>query len=879
MAAFLKILLALTVSGSLMALLLLALRYVLLRKMPSTAYYYLWLLVLLRFILPLPGLVQPETDAAPAIPAAVMSPDYGRPGTAPEREAIPAATLSGPVAYSEPAPGSADTSAPTTVRGAAVHIDPAAAAVTVWAAGTAASLAWYVVGYTRFSRALRRHLSAPDRYEKRVYAELAGKKHPRLRKSASVRTPMLLGIRKPLLVLPEGEYDRETLENIFRHELTHYRRHDIAYKWFAGAVLSAQWFNPLAYLIRREINVSCELSCDESVISRMDREEKQSYGETLLTLASPRPLPAAAVATSLATEKRNIKKRLEQIMYYKKTKSAVMAAILSALLLVGCGTAVGAPATEEAPAPEEAAENSHTVSVSTVDELLAAIAPDTEIILAPGTYDLSTASDYGKTVNGLYTWEEVYDGYELVLQNISGLKISGEGAVIAAIPRYANVIRCVGCEFVSFEGFTAGHSVEHGFCVGGVIRLENCRYISLDKCRLYGCGVIGLWAEGCEDLYAYDTDIYDCSYEGVDLNTCRNVELNGCRFYDYQDADTLLRFESSDSININGCEIYDSQLQRLMMPGGSTNVYFTGNSIRNCTFLSDVFALARNDAVVDACEFSDCSIITWFNGSHPVNAAGEMLNKEDMLNMVLGEPVQPAPTPELPAVSESAEGVYEVATVDEFLSAIGPDRTIVLTAELYDLSTASDYGGFGGEYYKWRENYDGPELCIVGVNDLTIRSADGAAEKHTIAAIPRYANVLYLESCENLILEGFTAGHTKEPGSCSGGVIYLQNCVNTALKSCRLYGCGILGLQTHNCDGLSVFQTEIYECSQGGVNLFLTNNAAFTDCDFHDLPEYNFQLNECENVLFNGEKLANGSYSASGSSITEYVFSDMPDRP
>ena len=49
-------LLVMTISGSVIALLLMCLRYTVLRKMPSTVYYYAWLLVLLRLALPLPGL-------------------------------------------------------------------------------------------------------------------------------------------------------------------------------------------------------------------------------------------------------------------------------------------------------------------------------------------------------------------------------------------------------------------------------------------------------------------------------------------------------------------------------------------------------------------------------------------------------------------------------------------------------------------------------------------------------------------------------------------------------------------------------------------------------------------------------------------------------
>ena len=64
-----KMLLYMTLSGSALALLLLALRYVFLRRMPSTVYYYAWLLVLLRFALPLPGLMPTQAQKAESLPA------------------------------------------------------------------------------------------------------------------------------------------------------------------------------------------------------------------------------------------------------------------------------------------------------------------------------------------------------------------------------------------------------------------------------------------------------------------------------------------------------------------------------------------------------------------------------------------------------------------------------------------------------------------------------------------------------------------------------------------------------------------------------------------------------------------------------------------
>ena len=52
-----KTILSLTLSGSALALLLLLMKALFGKKLSTTAYYYAWLVVLLRFLLPLPGLI------------------------------------------------------------------------------------------------------------------------------------------------------------------------------------------------------------------------------------------------------------------------------------------------------------------------------------------------------------------------------------------------------------------------------------------------------------------------------------------------------------------------------------------------------------------------------------------------------------------------------------------------------------------------------------------------------------------------------------------------------------------------------------------------------------------------------------------------------
>ena len=66
MELLLRTVLTLSLGGSVLALLLLLLRCLFGRRLPSAFFYYAWLIVLLRFVLPLPGLIPGPYASAPA---------------------------------------------------------------------------------------------------------------------------------------------------------------------------------------------------------------------------------------------------------------------------------------------------------------------------------------------------------------------------------------------------------------------------------------------------------------------------------------------------------------------------------------------------------------------------------------------------------------------------------------------------------------------------------------------------------------------------------------------------------------------------------------------------------------------------------------------
>ena len=43
---------------------------------------------------------------------------------------------------------------------------------------------------------------------------------------------------------------------------------DMFYKWLIQIVVCVHWFNPFVYLLEKEVNKSCELSCDEKALQK-----------------------------------------------------------------------------------------------------------------------------------------------------------------------------------------------------------------------------------------------------------------------------------------------------------------------------------------------------------------------------------------------------------------------------------------------------------------------------------------------------------------------------------------------------------------------------------------------------------------------------------
>lgn len=228
----------------------------------------------------------------------------------------------------------------------------------------------------------------------------------------------------------------------------------------------------------------------------------------------------------------------------------------------------------------------HTVTVSTMDELLAAIAPDTEIILKAGEYRMTSASDYGKGVRPYYVWEDSWDGFQLKIRGVSNLCIRGEfedsdGTVtllstLLAESRYAIVLQFSGCSNVRLEGLVVGHT-DQGECTGAVVDFNECTGASVQGCELFGCGTFGITAEDTAGIDVKDTIIHSCSYGHVEMYRCRDVQFDKCSFLETFGYIGNL-FSGCDTVRFTDCDFAFNSAGNLFMAEEGTDAV----ELKNC---------------------------------------------------------------------------------------------------------------------------------------------------------------------------------------------------------------------------------------------------------------------------------------------------------
>ena len=330
MSEFIKILLSLSVSGALLLLLILGLKPLYKNKFSKRWQYYIWIVVALRFLLP-------------------FTPDTTIVGSLFEKFDTAAITNEIPTNPNVPVPADTGNSKAEPIQTnreitTAAMREPFNKYVCLFFIWSALALVLFVrkvtvyQGFIQYIKAGNKEVS--DIKILNLLSDCEEKLNIKTRVELScnplIASPMLIGFFRPRIILPVGEWEDKELSYIFVHELIHYRQRDMFYKWLIQIVVCAHWFNPFVYLLEKEVNKSCELSCDEKVISVLDDTARREYGDTLISFLKSNNLYKSSLASVTLTEgAEQLKERLGAIMKFRE-KSKVIIAITTIFTVAAC---------------------------------------------------------------------------------------------------------------------------------------------------------------------------------------------------------------------------------------------------------------------------------------------------------------------------------------------------------------------------------------------------------------------------------------------------------------------------------------------------------------------------------------------------------------
>jgi beta-lactamase regulating signal transducer with metallopeptidase domain len=256
------------------------------RRVPPAVEHVLWLLVLVRLVLP--PIALPAPTPASSGPAVVSSGD--------------------------PSLGDELVAATTRLLGPSWSIWGAQLLLGLFLA----TLCFVVVREIRRARAVERCVrlastaDAPLARHVRAVAERLGLAAPPVRVSPEVAGPFLWSPGRPVLVLPEGAELPE--ETVLAHELAHLARRDHWTAWFELVVQGFHFWNPLFWLARRQLHRAAELACDGFVVARFPGARRAFASALVATAerASGTFVPRAAQA--IGADARDFEERLVRIL-------------------------------------------------------------------------------------------------------------------------------------------------------------------------------------------------------------------------------------------------------------------------------------------------------------------------------------------------------------------------------------------------------------------------------------------------------------------------------------------------------------------------------------------------------------------------------------
>lgn len=210
----------------------------------------------------------------------------------------------------------------------------------LWIAGAVVLTEYHLIGFLNIREWFRRY--SRHCTDEQLCAKLAAvcdaycvKTVPQIFICGNISSPMLLGYRHTILLMPDSPYTEAELTMIFCHEMQHKKSGDLWYKLLLMFVCDLYWFNPVMWLMKKLAYQDVECVCDTLVMRRLPAEEQKTYGMTVLKNMAKNRVRDIVYGTSTFTGKRAARRRLENMYTIKNRWGYLVLGTLAAAGLAG----------------------------------------------------------------------------------------------------------------------------------------------------------------------------------------------------------------------------------------------------------------------------------------------------------------------------------------------------------------------------------------------------------------------------------------------------------------------------------------------------------------------------------------------------------------
>ena len=357
------------VSSAVLAALLIGAHYLLRGKISARLQYALWLVLLVRLLLPLSvgktalsvANLLPEAEPAAVIQAepAAVPPAQAARTPEPSAPAAPVQTPAQPVQRPASMPAQAETGSAEPEKSAQKPVvSVRKILIFVWASGAVLLGLWFLFCNLRYGRQLRAGVL-------RAIAPKEGR--PAVRLTQTALSPCLFGLFPPVIyVTMDCAQDEQLLHHCAEHEYTHYLHRDHIWAVLRGVCLALHWFNPLVWWAAALSRTDAELFCDEDTVRRLGEDARADYGRSLIRMTCRERVDPLSAATTMSGRGGQLKMRIISITKHPKTAIPVLI-----LVLLLCAAAVGCTMTgakDAAPAQQTSEKTEDTPGESEAQE-------------------------------------------------------------------------------------------------------------------------------------------------------------------------------------------------------------------------------------------------------------------------------------------------------------------------------------------------------------------------------------------------------------------------------------------------------------------------------------------------------------------------------